>query len=197
MARKRHKRRKHRARSSGSAVARQNPHRRHRRRSNPPGVMSLVKSLPAFAGRAAISGVTVVTGVIAARKVRGLVKQEPGSLLGSAIELATGIIGGALLAAFVNPRIGEAFAAGGVAAPVMTFVQNLKIPHISDSLGDDGYVIGDGTGLTLVSAHPDDYGPVAVGDAGGGYVRGGDASVQGYTPGARRAAVQMDVARVA
>lgn len=197
MARKRHKRRKHRARRSGGTfVARQNPHRRHRRRHNPPGVMSLVKSLPAFAGRAAINGVTVVGGVIAARKARGLLKQEPGSLLGSAIELATGLVGGALLAAYVNPRIGEAFAAGGVAAPVMTFVQNLKIPHISDSLGDDGYVIGDGTGLTLVSAHPDDYGPVAVGDSGG-YVRGGDASVQGYTAGPRRAAVQLDVAKVA
>lgn len=150
--------------------------------------MSLVKSAPAFAGRALITGGTVVAGVIAARKVRGLFKQEPGSLIGSAIEIATGLIGGLALS-MVNQRVGEGFAAGGVAAPVMTFVQNMKIPHISDSLGDDGYVIGDGTGLTLVSDHPDDYGTV-VGDIAGrsSYVSGGDSAVQGYTSSARRAA---------
>jgi len=199
MAKRRGKKRgKHRARRSGGQfVARHNPphtkrHRRRGHRRNPPGFMALVKTAPAFAGRALISGVGVVGGVIGARKVRGLFKQEPGSVMGSVIEIATGLVAGfgvSLIHPMLRP-LGEAIAAGGVAAPVMTFVQNLKIPHISDSLGDDGYVIGDGTGLTLVSAHPDDYGEV-VGDIpsrSSAYTGGGDSSVQGYATGSRRMA---------
>ncbi len=136
---------------------------RRRYRRNPSGVRASLKNLPEFAMGAAIGAATSVGGVIAVRKVRGMLGKEPGSVMGSAIEAAAAIAGGLALSHFVNPRVGADFARGGLMAPMMTAVQQLGIPHISDSLGDDGFLIGGDTGLGLISAWPDGTGETYAG----------------------------------
>lgn len=157
---KRHTRRRAVTRAHAPKAAHHTRRRRHTRR-NPVGVRArsigaALKNLPAFALHSGIKAGGALAGVVAARKLRGLTGQKAGSMVGSLIEAGVGIVGGALVST-VSPSLGEGIAVGGVLAPLMTFVQNQKIPHISDSLGDDGYLIGGDTGVTLVSAYPDDY----------------------------------------
>lgn len=193
MSKKRRARRKSgprraRARRRNPAPAASNPPRRRRRRHNPPSIGRIVKGVPSFAMHTTMNAGVAVAGKIAARKVRGLFKStdkngvsqplQPGSVVGSVVEFITAQVGGLLLS-MVNPGLGAAFAVGGVMAPIETIVQQLGIKHISDSLGDDGYLVGPGTGVTLVSAYPDDYGGV-VGEIGqdlGRYVGPGSSAI--------------------
>lgn len=173
MARKRSKKRhtrRGRHTTRRRAATRTNPptHARHRRRHvrrNPIGVRSIggkLRALPSFALHTAINAGVAIGGKIVARKVRGLAKQQAGSVVGSLIEAGVGLVGGALLST-VAPEAGAMFALGGVMAPMETAIQQLKIPHVSDSLGDDGYLIGGDSGVTLVSAFPEDYADASIG----------------------------------
>ena len=65
------------------------------------------------------------------------------------MDLFTSIVGGLVLSRTVSPKIGANFAQGGLLAPMMTLVQQARIPFISDSLGDDGFVLGDGLGAYI------------------------------------------------
>lgn len=165
-----------------STTHRASAHRRRTYRRNPPGLGRALKSIPHTAIAAGIGAVTIVAAKVAVRKVRGSIfKQAPGTLFGSLIEGGAAIAGGILLGMW-HPGLGEDFAKGGLAAPLETAVQNMGIPHVSDSLGDDGYVVGPGTGVTLVSAFPDDYAGVASGNGSdnmGRYVSGVMPSSQG------------------
>ncbi len=153
--------------------------------------MRAVKGIPRTIGRATGLAVAALAGKIAARKGRGLAGQAPGELLGSAIELGIGL-GGALALHFV-PVVGEiaaeGFLAGSILAVGETQIQRLGIPHISDSLGDDGYYVGGNTGLGLVSAEPDDYRPV-VGSFVPGGGPGGSAAIETYLAGLNRGPVR-------
>lgn len=157
--------RKHHARK-GPAASRINPPRRRRHtRHNPMGHKSIagkLKNLPHFAIHTVTGAGIAIGGKIAARKLRGLANQQAGTVLGSLIEAGVGLVGG-LLIGHVSPNAGAMFALGGVMAPMETGLQQLKIPHISDSLGDDGYYVGGDSGVTLVSANPDDYKTAALG----------------------------------
>lgn len=204
---KRATRRRARATAKGEGMARKrkrrhasNPprhhrHTSHRRRSyrrNPPRFGAALKSIPHTAIGAALGAVTIIGAKVAVRKVRGSIfKQQPGTMFGSIIEGATAIVGGVLLGMW-HPGLGEDFAKGGLAAPLETAIQNMGIPHVSDSLGDDGYVVGPGTGVTLVSAFPEDYAGLAAAGAGGSdnmgrYVSGAlpiqGGSLGAYVPG--------------
>jgi hypothetical protein len=121
---------------------------------------------------ATVGAAEVIAGKVIARTVRGLTGQQPGSIFGAGIEFVAGITAG-LLVATVNREAGERVAIGGVMAPMETLIQRMGIPHISDSLGDDGYYI---TGTTVGE----------VGESGGvgGYVEGaGSDGVGGYVTG--------------
>lgn len=135
---------------------RRGSHHRRSYSSNPSGV---IKQLPGRIIETGVKATESVAGIIAARKIRGLAKQQPGTIVGSAIEIGVGVA--ALIAgAFAGPKIArhaENVAVGCFAAPIMSGIGQLQIPHVSDALGDDGFVVGPGTGLTLVSAFPDDY----------------------------------------
>lgn len=157
---------------------------RRRYRRNPPGrvarargISGAIRELPAFAIQSLVGAGVFTGGIVVARKVRaGVFKQQPGTIISSVIEAVVGIAGGLVLCMLGHEGLGSDFAKGGVAAPLQTTVQQLGIPHVSDALGDDGYLIGPGTGVSLVSAYPADYAPLVAGvspDSGmGSYVTG-------------------------
>ena len=170
--RKSHKRRgSHKRRATAVAPARSNPPRHRRHRRNPPAFLGkLTNKIPRpvrFVFPAIGKAFVATGGVIGARKVRGLLKQQPGTLFGAAIEILVAFGGGFLLSMAHEPT-GEAFATGALMAPIMSKLHDLQIPHISDSLGDDGAVVGPGSGLTLVSAYPDDRSRITGSTAGDG-----------------------------
>lgn len=152
-------RKKGRRRSSGRhtrrnpAAAASNPPRRHRGarrhyRHNPP--IGLKHVVP-FAVQSFTGAGGVLAGKIIVRKTRGLLGQKPGSIIGSVIELTAGLAAG-LAVQMVSPRYGALVAIGGVLSPMETLVQQLGIPHVSDSLADDGYLFGGDSGVEMVSA---------------------------------------------
>lgn len=140
MAHKKHRRRAHK---------RTNTPRRGRRRfrRNPP-IGSALRGVVPFVMDSAIDAALGVVGVIGVRKGRSLTGQQPGTPLALATEglIALGLGYGL---SRVNRRVGVNVARGGLMAPMMTFIQNAKIPFISDSLGDDGFVLGDGLGAYI------------------------------------------------
>lgn len=163
--------RRRRRNPAGTSTAANPPRRRRRRRRNPRGM----PNIPAFAMTAGRRAGTVLAGKIVARKVRGMIGQRAGSLLGSLVEAAAGVAGGLLLSTVVSPDVGADFAAGGVLAPMETLVQQAGIPHVSDSLGDDGYIganqglgyIDGGSNLGEVSELGEDVASLgALGDGG-------------------------------
>jgi hypothetical protein len=134
---------------------------RHRRsgrrvhyRHNPPRGRSFTSGLVPFAVDSLKGAGAVTLGEIIVRKVRSLVGQKPGSIVGSAIEIVTAIVAGKA-AQQVSSKYGSLIAYGGVAAPLRTVVQQMGIPHVSDSLADDGFLFGGDTGVEMVSATPD------------------------------------------
>lgn len=146
------------------------PRRASRHRRNPAGFN--VRSIVPFAVRAGIGAVEVMAGKIVVRKVRGLVlKQKPGSIFAVLAEAGMGLVGGMLLSS-VNRELGERFAIGGVLAPMETLVQNLALPFVSDALGDDGFMLGDGVTVESVSGFDDVAGYVGNGGGLAGYVPG-------------------------
>jgi len=173
-------RRRRRRSSAPAAITRRRSHRRTRR--NPPGLLG---DLVPFASEAAMGAVGVLAGKVGARKVRGMMGQGPGTLLGSMMEAGAGIVGGLVLSSF-SPEWGARFAIGGVLAPMETLVQQLGVKGISDTLGDDGYLVGADTGVDLVSAYDD--GALGDGDELAGYIAGGDGAgeevISGYVYGA-------------
>lgn len=161
-------RRKKRRRSSGGK-SRSRSRRTFRR--NPSGV---VRQLPGAIVSTGIKAGETVAGIVGARFVRGKFKQQPGTIVGSLIEAGVGtaaLIAGAFAGAKVREHL-EQVAVGCFAAPIMSGIGQLQIPGVSSSLGDDGVVVGPGTGLTLVSAFPDDYAGVAGDDNLGEFVAG-------------------------
>lgn len=130
------------------------------RRRNPVGarhargfIMNQVHS----AIRVTMGAGAAITGELGARGGRALVtKAAPGSLVASAWEVGIGLVGGELLR-MVSPAWGEFFAVGAVMAPIRSALQAAKIPFVSSTLGDDGFLVGPGTGVMLISAHPGDY----------------------------------------
>lgn len=132
------------------------------------------------AGRVGVAAGMAITGELGARGLRAVVtKDPPGSLKASAVEVATALVGGAMLRRFVNPTWGEFFALGGVMAPLRSFIQARQWKWVSSTLGDDGFLVGPGTDVILVSAHPGDYVDavngnrmLSAGNGAGDYVTG-------------------------
>lgn len=170
MARKRSRRRR---------AVRRNPFGRRRARSraryrrNPGGFRSIIP----LATKTAVHAATAVGGKIVARKVRSLLKRTPGTIAGSLVEVGVSLGFVALGAMVPKARgIAEPAAIGALMAPIETLVQQLSIPGVSDSLADDGFLLG--ADVELVSALPSDE--VA------GYVDGGrPQGLAGYVDGTR------------
>lgn len=134
-----------------------------------------------------IAATAAIGGELGARGIRGLVtKEAPGTVVASAVEIGVALVGGELLR-FVNPTLGEFFAVGGVMAPLRSVLQGLAIPWVSSTLGDDGFQVGPGTGVMLVSAHPGDYRDVVGAGAGARALPGG---VADYVTGPSHALLQ-------
>lgn len=136
-----------------------------------------MRGIVPFVADAGIDAALTLGGIVAARKIRGFTGQAAGTIMAALIEAGAGVAGGLLVSRF-NRRVGEGIARGGLLAPMMTLVQQAKIPQISDALGDDGFYLGDGLG-----AYPDDVGGyIGAGAPGGGFVPGatvGDISDNG------------------
>lgn len=149
MAKKKGKKR-HAARSG---AARRNPARSSRRRSstrrrtakrrsyrrNPPALVSRVVPFAIDATRTAAG---VLAGKVAARKVRGMIGQKAGTVLGSIAEAGVGLAAGLALMLAGHELDGVNVAAGGILAVGETIVQQAGIPHVSDALSDDAFMYG-------------------------------------------------------
>lgn len=164
MARKRKSTRRGAARrnTSRAVVVRHNaPVRRRRRhhsgfaRRNPP---AMLRNIVPFAIEAGIGAVRTTGGKVAVRTIRGLTKQDAGSVVGSAVEAVAAIVGGALISTF-HRGAGRDFAVGGLQAPLETTVQRMKIPRVSDALGDDGFYLGDEYNLAGSPEYVGGYSP--------------------------------------
>lgn len=178
MARKRRRRRGSRA---PVGVARRNPPRSRRRRfrRNPAGLRGIVP----FVTTAAVDAAESLAGIITARKVRGMmIGQQPGTIMAALVEAGVGIAGGLVLSR-VNANLGARFAQGGLLAPMMTMVQQARIPFVSDSLGDDGFVLGDGLGAYIgdddISGYVGPGGAERIGDGVGDYANTGTGTWDG------------------
>lgn len=150
-------------------------------RRNPSGVMAGV--VP-FVTEAALGAAGVLGGKVIARKGRSMLRQQAGTLLGSIVEAGVGVAAGLVVAQFA-PEWGERIAMGGLLAPMETIVQQSGVPLLSDSLGDDGFLLGDASGIELVSAYED--GALGDGDVVAGYIGSGtemgDAELGAYIAG--------------
>lgn len=146
-----------------------------RARRNPSGVMN---GIVPFVQEAAIGAATVLAGKVIARKGRGMMKQQPGTLLGSLMEAGIGLAAG-LVVESIAPGRGELVAIGGLLAPMETLVQQTGVPLLGDALGDDGFLLSDNGGVDLVSAYDDGEfaGYVEDGDRVAGYLGDGASSV--------------------
>lgn len=138
MARKKRKARRAAPRRNVARVAAPKRRRARHTRRNPPAA---IRGILALAEHAGVGAFQVLAGKIGVRKLRGLAGQKAGTLLGSLMEAGIGLGAGMLVARMVSPLAGERVAIGGFLAPMETLVQQLGIPHISDSLGDDGYML--------------------------------------------------------
>ncbi len=139
----------------GKRRTRSNPPRGARRRST--GLMGSLRELPQHAMQGAVGAAEAITGKIVVRTLRAkITTQAPGTVVASAWEVLLAVFGGALLGGF-NQNLGIMFTVGGLMAPGETALQAAGIPYVSSALGDDGFLVGPGTGVTLVSAHPGDY----------------------------------------
>ena len=97
-----------------------------------------------------IDAAEVVAGKAVARAVPTLVGLPQGGAMGLAVQ-----VGAALLAGFIGRQIsanaGKMMLAGGLAAPVESFVKGANIPLISAALADDEFYA---PGALAVGAYP-------------------------------------------
>ena len=133
---------------------------RKRARRNPQGLRHIGKGLanvPRFAMQTTVAAAEGIGGKIGTRKLRALVtKSAPGSMPATLWEILFAQLQGLVLT-FVQPELGFHWAMGGMMAPGETLLQQHSPSFVSSALGDDGFLIGPGTGVMLVSAHPADY----------------------------------------
>lgn len=164
-----------------------------RRRNPPPGARrhrgGFITEQLHHAVQVAMGAGAAITGELGARGGRALLtKQAPGTVVASAWEVAIALVGGELLR-MVSPSWGEFFAVGGVMAPIRSALQAASIPFVSSTLGDDGFLVGPGTGVMLISAHPGDYQDVV---GAGGVRRELPGAVADYVTGPAPGEVMQD-----
>jgi len=169
------------------------PFTKRKTKRNPAGrrhAGGMVGRVVGHVGHVVISGAEAIGGELLTRGGRSLVtKHAPGTIVASVWEVLIALTGGAVLGRF-NENLGEYFAVGGIMAPMRSALQAAGVPWVSSTLGDDGFRVGPGTGVMLVSAHPGDYLDAVNGrqlNAGGGdladYVTGPGAQVGDYVTG--------------
>lgn len=179
---KRGKKKSHRARKNPSRSRGHGSRRGRRPRRNPSGVnfRSIVPRVVGEVTTRVVDAGLAVGGKVGARLIRGKLGQKAGTVGGSLIEGSVGFVLTVVGAVFPKARgIVGPLAQGAYQAPIETIVQQLGIPHISDTLADDGYLLGDD--VELVSALPGD-------ESVAGYVGGGGQSLAGYVNGGDRVA---------
>lgn len=116
----------------------------HRRRRNPPAARSHAltpKALIADVMDGGIGAVCVLTGKVGSRQLRRQFGYAPGTVIGSMIELGSGLALG-LIGSRVLPRAARPYArdvmVGAFVGTLETVLKPMAIPFVSDSLGDAG-----------------------------------------------------------
>lgn len=176
MAKSKRKRRRVTRRNPAPAARRVTTRRRTFRR-NPAGFRA--SSIVPMLLQGAKDAAGVVVGKAGARLARSRLGYESGTVVGSAVEVAVGVVGG-MLAAKVSPAFGRMVTAGALAGTLEAVVKSANVPFISSALGDAG-------DLAELGNHPAYYEQVAgypmdaLGPGVAGYpVAMGDAAAAGY-----------------
>lgn len=111
--------------------------RRYRRN---PGGFSLAafkpRAIASTAMQSAVNALAVIGGKGSVRFVRSKIGIEAGTIAGSAVELGTALVFGALLRGF-SPRIAEHVTTGGFVSVEEAFLKQMNIPFVSGLLGDE------------------------------------------------------------
>lgn len=157
-------------RRSSSRRTKSNPPRRHRRRRttrrNPP-----VSLRPKNIGRELLQGVKdagfIIGGKASARALPTLLKLPQAGLVGLGVQLGTAFATGLAVHKFVGRDAGRFWLAGGLTAPLETWIVAKNVPFLAPALSP-------GTAAVQVGA----------------YVAPGLSAY--YLPAARRAPVQME-----
>lgn len=88
-----------------------------------------------------MNGVTdaaeVVAGKAAARAIPNLVGLDTAGPLGLAVQGLSALVVGWVGHSFISHNAGKMMLAGGLAAPLESFVKSMNIPFISANLGED------------------------------------------------------------
>jgi len=79
----------------------------------------------------------VVIGKAAARTIPTLVGLPTGDTMGLVVQALSALVVGWAGHSFISPNAGKMLLAGGLSAPMETFIKQLNIPFISAGLGED------------------------------------------------------------
>lgn len=125
------------------------PRRHRRRRSNPPAGLS-----PKNIGKTLLQGAKDASGVLlgkaAARAVPQYFKLPQAGLAGLGIQLGVAIAAGLAAHKFVNRDYGRFVLAGGISAPMETFIVAKNIPFLAPALSP-------GTGMVALAGYAGYY----------------------------------------
>jgi hypothetical protein len=86
----------------------------------------------------AVDATEVVLGKAVARAIPQLVGLPQSGAVGLAVQVGSALLAG-YLARNISPNASKMVLAGGLAAPIESFVKGLNIPLISAALGDEDY----------------------------------------------------------
>ena len=123
-------------RRTSVATARRAGRQLRYRRSNPPfSVRGIIGQLQ----QGAIDATFVVGGKAGTRIIAGFIPVERAGAMGLAVQVAAALAVG-FLGRQISPNASKMMLAGGLSAPIETFIKSMNIPFISANLGDgEGY----------------------------------------------------------
>lgn len=85
----------------------------------------------------AIDAGEVVVGKAATRAIPNLVGLPTTDALGLAVQGLSALVVGWAAHAFISPNAGKMMLAGGLSAPIESFIKSMNIPFLSANLGED------------------------------------------------------------
>lgn len=92
----------------------------------------------------------VLVGKVVVRTLPGMVGLPTTDMMGMLSQAVTAVLAGGVAHSFVSANAGKMILAGGLSAPLESFVKGMNIPVVSAALGEDTVEVGTG-----VSSYPE------------------------------------------
>lgn len=102
----------------------------------------------------AVDATEVVLGKAVARIIPSFANLPQAGAVGLAVQVGSALLAG-YLARRISPNASKMVLAGGLAAPIESFIKGMNIPLVSAALGDEGYyAVGAYPMAPAISAYP-------------------------------------------